>query len=130
MPQADPQDLNGASWGHLFFDAKPDVARDLIERSMQASRNPPINIRNTYAAVLAEVGEPTAAWAELVQVLPVFAPPTDADHYVRGRIAEQVGLRDDAIAIYRRLPRGADAPGYPSAWDFAQKRLKAMGVAP
>lgn len=130
LPKPDPQDLNGAAWGHLFFDATPDVARDLIERSMQTSSDPPINIRNTYATVLAEVGEPAAAWAELEQILPGYAAPTDADWYVLGRIAEQVGLRDDAIAIYRRLPRGADAPGYPSAWDFAQKRLKAMGVTP
>ena len=128
-PNPDLDDLNNGSWIHLFHDATPAVARTLVERAMHTTSQPPPPLRNTYAAVLAEVGEPAAAWDQLSPGLPLHEAIGDADWYVLGRIAEQAGLRDDAIALYRRVRR-TNEPGLPTSGDFAQKRLKAMGVTP
>lgn len=127
---ADPQDLNNGAWAHLFYDAKPDTARALIERTIARLNEPPRNVRNTYAAVLAEMGDPAAAWHQVELGLDAMSPPENGDWYVIGRIAEDLDLRDDAIAAYRRVAAGREPPGLPSSWDFAQKRLKALGVTP
>lgn len=123
------QALNNAAWARLFYDPTPGAARVLIERAMARGNDPPANVRNTYAAVLAEDGEPRLAWQQVEAGLGV-APLTDADRYVLGRIAEQYDLRDDAIAMYRAIAPVPWNAGLPSSWDFAQKRLKAMGVTP
>lgn len=123
------QELNNAAWVHVYYDASPAVARELVERAMQLTQDS-TNLRNTYATVLAEDGEPAAAWEQLAQTLKAHVPLAEADWYVLGRIAEQIGQRDDAIALYRRAVRGMAVPGLPTGWDFAQKRLKAMGVTP
>ncbi len=72
----------------------------------------PANVRNTYAAVLAEAGEPRLAWQQIEAGLGV-APLADADRYVLGRIAEQYDLRDDAIAMYRAIRRPGRRPVEP-----------------
>ncbi|MBP6846762.1 MAG: DUF3857 domain-containing protein [Kofleriaceae bacterium] len=129
-PTAEPEDLNNGAWTHLFYDAKPDAARALIERTMARLNEPPRNVRNTYAAVLAEMGDPAAAWHQVELGLDATSPPDNGDWYVIGRIAENLDLRDDAIAAYRRVAGGSEPPGLPSNLDFAQKRLKALGVTP
>jgi hypothetical protein len=49
---------------------------------------------------------------------------------VLGRIAEQYGERDTAIADYGKVEKPKSALGIPtSSWLLAQNRLKAMGVA-
>lgn len=54
-------------------------------------------------------------------------PPGDSDWYVAGRIAESYGLRDDAIAGYRRIKR--PPPDFmPTAFDLAQRNLARLGV--
>ena len=46
------------------------------------------------------------------------------------RIAEAYGLRDEAITWYRRCTPAPLRSLGPTGWDFAQKRLKALGVTP
>ncbi len=123
------QSLNNAAWTRLFYDPTPAAAQALIERAMARGSDLPANVRNTYAAVLAEAGEPRLAWQQIEAGLGV-APLADADRYVLGRIAEQYDLRDDAIAMYRAIAPTPWNRGLPSSWDFAQKRLKALGVTP
>jgi hypothetical protein len=49
--------------------------------------------------------------------------------YVLGRIAEQYGEREIAIADYRRLEKPKEVLNLPtSTWELAQIQLKAMGV--
>ena len=55
--------------------------------------------------------------------------PNDEVWYVLGRIAEQYGERDTAIADFRRLKKPKDVIALPtSTWQLAQIRLKAMGA--
>jgi hypothetical protein len=95
---------------------------------MQPSPLPPA-FANTVAAIEAELDHPYAAWTYLQQTLSSRADgrPSDDDWYVIGRIAESYGLRDDAIAIYKRIAK----PKHPSkttvtGYDFAQRRLRML----
>jgi DNA-binding SARP family transcriptional activator len=55
--------------------------------------------------------------------------PNDEVWYVLGRIAEQYGEREIAIADYRKLEKPKEPLGIPtSTWRLAQMRLKAMGA--
>ena len=55
--------------------------------------------------------------------------PNDEFWYVLGRIAEQYGERDIAIADYRKLKKPDRILAIPtSTWRLAQMRLKAMGA--
>ncbi|MBK9035120.1 MAG: DUF3857 domain-containing protein [Myxococcales bacterium] len=119
-------DLNNAAWVHTFFDPTPQAARALMERLFARGGDKPRHWVNTYAVVLADAGEPSAAWRQLDGVLDDDITPSD--WYVVGRIAEAYGLRDDAIGVYRSIARPTQRSAFPSAWDFAQKRLKALGV--
>jgi hypothetical protein len=55
--------------------------------------------------------------------------PDGVDWYVFGRIFEQLGLRDDAIAAYQRVAKAKPPSFLPSSYDFTQRRLKAVGRA-
>ncbi len=123
-------DLNNGAWLHLYYDATPDVGQALIERAMQRTNEPPHNLRNTYAVALATVGDATAAWRHVELGLERHAPPDSGDWLAIGKIAESLGLRDDALAAYRRVAADLEPPGLPTTWDFAQQRLKAMGAKP
>jgi len=49
--------------------------------------------------------------------------------YVLGRIAEQYGEREIAIADYRKMEKPKEVLSIPtSTWRLAQIRLKAMGA--
>ncbi|MBL8620775.1 MAG: DUF3857 domain-containing protein [Myxococcales bacterium] len=122
--------LNNAAWSRLYFEPTPAAARALMERAAARSSSLDRGADNTYAAILAEAGEPAAAWARLVEHIDETEEVANADWYVIGRCAEQLGMRDDAIAIYRRVAKPKRHQTFPSPWDFAQRRLKAMGVTP
>jgi hypothetical protein len=79
--------------------------------------------------VLVESGEPHLAWQQLERGIGARAVD-DADRFVLGRIAEAYGLRDDALRAYRQVKRPATPGDIPTSWDFAQKRLKTLGVTP
>lgn len=56
--------------------------------------------------------------------------PNDDYWYAFGRIAEQYGERDIAIADYRKLQKPKEPHEIPtSTYRLAQMRLKAMGVS-
>ena len=129
VPRVRLQVLNNAAWARLFFDPTPAAARALIDRAMVREPDPPPNVLNTYAAVLVESGEPYLAWQQLGRSIGA-AVVGDADRFVLGRIAEAYGLRDDALRAYRLIKPPQQRDGIPSTWDFAQKRLKAMGAKP
>ncbi len=50
----------------------------------------------------------------------------DQDWYVVGRIAEQCGLMDDAMALYRKVPK-PERPQANDTYVLAQQRLKKLG---
>jgi tetratricopeptide (TPR) repeat protein len=121
--------LNGVAWYHGYFDATPADALAIAKRAEGLEKRLSGNLANTLAALEAESGDPAAAWKHLGTAIRAHKDrkPDASDLYVLGRIAEDLGLRDDAIALYRRVAKPDDSPGV-SAYDFAQRNLKRMGV--
>jgi hypothetical protein len=52
-------------------------------------------------------------------------------YYVHGRVLEQLGLTDEAIASYRKVKsQPSSMRGFPDSATFAAARLKALGAKP
>src|SRR5262249_15955721 len=128
-PAATAIDLNNVAWDYLYFDT-PGHARELGQRAERMETHVSAMLANTLAAIAAENDDPSAAWRYEQKSRPDYESdlPQDADWYVVGRIAESYGLRDDAIAAYRRLSKPNDAAGSVMAYQFVRKRLDALGV--
>ncbi|HTR53232.1 MAG TPA: DUF3857 domain-containing protein [Kofleriaceae bacterium] len=87
---------------------------------------------NTVAVVELESGDLKAAKADeykAIEAAQTPAPP-DSAWYLFGRLYEQLGLPDDAIAAYRRLPPPKETEPLPTSYELARERLKALGAAP
>jgi tetratricopeptide (TPR) repeat protein len=121
-------DVNDFAWTHLYYDATPERARAIAERGRGTDESP--ELANTMAAIEAESDHPGAAWKLVQESIAGHADrrPSNGDWYVIGRIAETYGLRDDAIAAYRRVAKPSHTDFVPSSYDFAQRNLKRMGV--
>jgi tetratricopeptide (TPR) repeat protein len=120
-----PNDYNEAAWTALF------TTRDLeraIEDARRASDEKNANrsaALHTLAAVYAESGRNSDARQALLQSISLRQndEPESYDWYVFGRIAENYGVADAALAAYRRVEKKPeDATGL-STWELAQRRL-------
>ncbi len=126
--RAEPQDLNGIAWTALFT-GKVDAADvDDALKGAQLSNNAP-SILHTLGCLYAEVGRTKEAREVLVQAMDLMNldEPNPDYWYAFGRIAEQYGQRDAAIANYERVTKPEKAflvPG--SSYSLAQHRLQAM----
>src|SRR6185436_15608988 len=84
----------------------------------------------SLAAIEAELGD--LGRAELdnraAMELSPSSEPDAADWYVAARIAEQLGLVDDAVAIYRRIGK-PDSTRFSTA-AYAYRRLAVLRRAP
>lgn len=119
----EPQIYNNAAWLQAYLGDPAAVATIEPVITKDASRN----ARNTYAVALAEAGEPYKAWQQVVTGVgdKTFE---DSDWYALGRIAETYGLRDDALAYYRRILGQPGATLIPLAIDFAAQRRAILGA--
>ena len=123
-------DLNNLAWSVVFHAPTPDLARPIAERIEQASTTVTPMVANTLATIEADTGHPYRAWTYLQQSLDAHpdAQPAPDDWYVIGRIAESYGLRDEAIAAYRRIAKSETDSPAPTGYDFASRRLAKLGV--
>jgi tetratricopeptide (TPR) repeat protein len=126
---ATSSDCNNTSWIKLFEGSDLPGAATLGRKAVALAPNEP-HAANTLAAVEAEIGELGEAKTHLdISVSADDGPtPSNADLYVHGRILEQLGFTDDAIATYRKIKDHPDTPFTPSSFDFTARRLKALGV--
>jgi hypothetical protein len=84
---------------------------------------------HTLASVEAELGKSLEAYATLLEAIDNgTGEPRPEDFYVLGRIAENVGLPDVALAEYRKVLAVpiAGAPNQFRACDLAQRRMRAL----
>ena len=125
----EPVDLNNVAWLKLAEATDLKGALALAQRGVQARPEEP-HVLNTIAAIEAELGQLGEAKQHLAKSVEAksLARPDDSDLYVQGRILEQLGLVDDAIAIYRQLKPVTSGTFTPEASDLARKRLQALGV--
>jgi len=120
---------NSLAWNSLFLHTADadDVA--MARKAVEASHRHNRAHLNTLAAVLADQGKITEAHDVLIESWRWMGRdgPWPDDFYVLGRIAEQVGRREEAIQFYRQEPAPPSGmhPGL-SAYVLAQKRLAAL----
>lgn len=126
----DAELLNESAWLALYtgkVDDK-DVATG-IKATQLAKDNP--HILHTLACLYAETGKTKEARDLLLRSMDDLNldEPNDDYWYAFGRIAEQYGERDIAIADYRKLQKPKEALQIPtSSYELAQMRLKALGA--
>ena len=123
--------LNDDSWFALF---SPKVEQSDIAEAIRATeleKDAPA-ILHTLACLYAEAGDTKDAREVLLRAMDDWEliEPNDQIWYVLGRIAEQYGEREIAIADYHKLEKPKEPLELPtSTWQLAQMRLKAMGDA-
>lgn len=130
-PRAKPQDSNLAAWHSLFFDREggPDV--DNAMRGSQGREYPSSSALHTLGCAYAEAGKTIEARAVLLQAMSArnLTKPNGDYWYAFGRIAEQYGERDTALADYAKVKPPEDpALSFTSTYELAQRRLKVLGV--
>jgi transglutaminase-like putative cysteine protease/predicted Zn-dependent protease len=122
--------LNSIAWFALFTGKveQADIATAI--KSTQMARDNPA-ILHTLACLYAETGKTKEAHDLLLRGMDQLNldEPNDDYWYAFGRIAEQYGERDVAIADYRKLQKPKEALEIPtSGYLLAQMRLKALGA--
>ena len=123
--------LNSTAWFSLFTGkVKDSDIANAIKSTQLAKDNP--HILHTLACLYAENGKTKDARELLLRAMDDLNldEPNDDFWYAFGRIAEQYGERDIAIADYRKLSKPKFLLELPtSSFTLAQMRLKAMGAA-
>jgi tetratricopeptide (TPR) repeat protein len=120
-------DFNHAAWLALFTGDNHEVA---VTHAQQASAGEPSPFlaasMHTLAALYAETGKSMEARAALLKSMEMrdHLEPDRDDWYVLGRIAENFGARDTALAAYKKVTK-ASTPGA-SSWELAEKRLSVL----
>jgi tetratricopeptide (TPR) repeat protein len=122
--------LNSSAWFALFT-AKVDQADiDMSIKSTQLAKDN-ASILHTLACLYAEAGKTKEAHDLLLRGMDDLNldEPDDNYWYAFGRIAEQYGEREIAIADYRKLEKPKEVLAIPtSTYRLAQTRLKAMNA--
>jgi len=128
-PRVTSAELNSVAWLGLY--AASDLA-GAAERARSSVRLAPKSAAqlNTLAGLEVELGDLRAGKDDELKAMELAGHerPEDADWYVIGRLYEQAGLREDAIATYKRVKSTTEDPGLPVASMFAARRLTALGV--
>jgi tetratricopeptide (TPR) repeat protein len=121
--------LHDAAWAKMVIGADLAVAEQWAEQVLAAQPGDRA-ILNTLATIEAERGDVAAAKTHQWEALAKFPrrAPLGEQYYVIGRIAEQLGLRDDAIAAYRKVPADVSSVVEQSPYTLAGKRLAGLGA--
>jgi len=122
--------LNHFAWYALFTGKVEDADIAAAIKSTQLAKDNP-SILHTLACLYAEVGRTKEAYDLLLRGMDEMDQdePDDDYWYAFGRIAEQYGERDIAIADYRKLEKPKRARYIPSStYRLAQMRLKILGA--
>jgi Flp pilus assembly protein TadD len=127
----DAEVWNEIGWFALFTGKVEDADIAAAIKATQLARDNP-HILHTLACLYAETGKTKEARDLLLRSMDDLSldEPNDDYWYAFGRIAEQYGERDIAIADYRRLEKPKEPLAMvASSYVLAQDRLKAMKAA-
>ncbi len=126
LGKEDAELLNDISWFALFTGKVDDAdIANAVKATQMAADNP--HILHTLACLYAERGDTRDAREVLLRAMDDLNldEPNDDFWYVLGRIAEQYGERDIAIADYLKLKKPDETLAVPtSSWRLAQTRLQ------
>ncbi len=127
----DAELLNSSAWFALFTGKVQDSDIGNAIKATQLSKENP-HVLHTLACLYAETGKTKEAREVLLRSMDELNldEPDDDYWYAFGRIAEQYGERDIAIANYRKLEKPKFKLAMPtSSYVLAQMRLKVLGAA-
>jgi len=118
---------NNLAWLMLVEGTDLKGALEVAQKA-QALAPSSTNALHTLASIEAETGDLVNAWKHAVDAFTRTAEGAEgtAALYVHGRILEAVGLKDDAIATYKKTKRDPQAGVFPDSYELAQKRLKKL----
>jgi len=122
--------LNSSAWFALFTGGVADSDIATAIKSTQMSKDNP-HILHTLACLYAESGKTKEARDLLLRSMDDLNldEPNDDYWYAFGRIAEQYGEREIAIADYRKVEKPKEILAVPtSSYTLAQARLKVLGL--
>jgi tetratricopeptide (TPR) repeat protein len=126
LGKADSADYNQIAWFTLIEGSVTNQTIEDSQRGNYLSKNANPSELHTLAALYAEVGKTTEARDTLLRSMELRGlEEPDPDYwYVFGRIAEQFGVRDAAVADYRKLkPPDKEKALGTSTYALAQRRL-------
>jgi len=122
--------LNSSAWFALFTGKVEQADIDMSIKSTQMAKDNP-HILHTLACLYAETGKTKEAHDLLLRGMDELRldEPNDDYWYAFGRIAEQYGERDIAIADYHKLKKPKEIWNIPdSSYRLAQMRLTVLGA--
>jgi tetratricopeptide (TPR) repeat protein len=122
--------LNSVAWFALFTGKVEQADITTAIKATQLARDNPA-ILHTLACLYAETGKAKEARDLLLRAMDDLNldKPDDDYWYAFGRIAEQFGEREIAIADYRKLEKPKEPLAVPtSSYRLAQTRLKTLGA--
>jgi Flp pilus assembly protein TadD len=122
--------LNSFAWFALFTGKVEEADIAAAIKATQMAKDSP-SILHTLACLYADTGKTTEARDLLLRGMDDLNldEPNDDYWYAFGRIAEQYGEREIAIADYRKLEKPKEPLALPtSSYRLAQLRLKALGA--
>ncbi|HEX2123315.1 MAG TPA: hypothetical protein VHL59_16920, partial [Thermoanaerobaculia bacterium] len=119
-------DYNNAAWNALLSGTNLDRALGEAQQAMQLPGAGPA-LLHTLASLYAETGKSLEAREALLQSMDDAGreEPADHDWYVLGRIAENYGATDAALAAYKRVEKPQTQLAS-STYVLAARRLKAI----
>jgi tetratricopeptide (TPR) repeat protein/transglutaminase-like putative cysteine protease len=120
------KDYNLAAWLALFAGKGLDRAIDDARRGSADDAQATYGALHTLAALYAESGKSVEARQALLKGMDKrgIDDPGSDDWFVLGRIAENYGVRDVAMAAYNRVKK-SEMTGT-TTWELTQKRIAAM----
>jgi predicted Zn-dependent protease len=124
-----PEDLNNYAWAALFTKAGEGEAVDVAQRANNITNRRSYAILHTLACLYADTGKEREARETLLQAMEAahISEPDDGIWFGLGRIADEYGEKEAALAAYNRVKR----PTRPemerdSTWSLAQERIRIL----
>ena len=120
-------DYNNIAWNALLSGKDLDRALEDARQAMQNGGGSAL--LHTLASLYAETGKSLEAREALLKSMDDAGrdEPAPHDWYVLGRIAENYGATDAALAAYKRVDKPKESIAS-STWVLAERRLKSLGV--
>ena len=130
VDRTNPAAFNNHAWDMVAAGTVNEEAVSHAEQAVTLTQQQDKGSLNTLAAVYAAQGRTQDALPVLVASIDDDSPKqVEATELVRGMLAEDYGLTEEAIRLYRSIQR-PDEPKVNSTWSIAQSRLKALTSPP
>jgi tetratricopeptide (TPR) repeat protein len=126
--KADANDYNEYAWLQLFDGTVNADGVQAAQQSSMLSKNQNYGAIHTLACLYAAEGKTTEARQLLLQAMTAgqLAEPNSSIWYGFGSIYERYGVKDAAIAAYRRVEKPEGRMDPVDTYVLAESRLKAL----